>query len=347
MTMTLHPTTLRPAPAPRPRSSVLAVVMLCAVVLSGAAARPAFAADDGVRWTVKAAANGFGAGRTDYAYTLSPGGRLDDAVEITNQGTTALRLAIGTADATTSRAGRLALVPRGPRSKDVSTWVRFERDEVSVPPDGAVTVPFTVSPPKDASAGDHVGGIVATLAGSAPAGGAAAPRGPGLPIRLRVSGALKPSLAVEALKTHYSGTANPVGAGDARVTYRIRNTGNTILSARQSVSASGPFGSWSRRAAPIADSPPLLPGGTWQVSASLHDVAPAFRQSATVRLVPLLADVAGSVAPLAATTATAHAVAVPWTLLLVVVVVAGAVVAVLRRHRRATAPRPAADGAVA
>ena len=144
----------------------------------------------------------------------------------------------------------------------------------------------------------------------------------------------------------YSGTANPIGKGDATVTYTIHNTGNAILSARQTVSVSGPFGRWDVGAGTIADTPPLLPGETWKVSAPLHDVTPALRLTATVTLVPLLTDAAGSTAPLAATKTSGHAWAVPWSLLLAIIVVCGLVAAGLvfrsRRHQgRSAAATPA------
>jgi hypothetical protein len=87
----------------------------------------------------------------------------------------------------------------------------------------------------------------------------------------------------------------------------------------------------------------LLPGGTWKVAVPLRGVKPAFRQSATVTLTPLLADAAGSISPLPATTATGHAWAVPWSLLIALIVMCGLAGVALRRVgavRRA-------DGAVA
>src|SRR4051794_15170781 len=106
MKITVHPTRLRPA---------LAAVALSALWLSGPVARPAAAADDGARWTVRTAANSFGADRQDYGYTLSPGGRLDDAIVVVNQGATTLRLALRGATGVTTAAGRLGLVDRSAR----------------------------------------------------------------------------------------------------------------------------------------------------------------------------------------------------------------------------------------
>jgi hypothetical protein len=338
MTMTTpHPTRRRTAlaPASRPRAAV--VVMLAAGSLSGAVARPAAAAGDGARWTVAPAANSFGAGRADYTNTMIPGGRREDGIVVANQGAATLRLALRTADGVTTATGRLGLADPGAKADGIGAWVHLQRDVVTVAPGASVTVPFTITPPKDAAAGDHVGGIV-----TAPVGTTAGPR-PGLRIRLRVSGPLKPGLSVDAVRVRYSGTANPIGTGDATVTYTIRNSGNAILTARQAVSVAGPFGSRVRHAGRIADTPPLLPGATWKGSASVHGVTPAARLGATVTLVPLLTDAAGSIAPLAATRATGHALAVPWSLVIVLIAVCGLAGVVLARVRAARR----VDGAVA
>jgi hypothetical protein len=315
MTITLPPT------LSRPRAAAL-LLLLSALSLGAALAGPAVAADDGARWTVKPADNRFGAGRQDYGYTLSPGGRLRDDVVVANQGAATLHLAL-----------------RATGSDRVASWVRFSRDAVTVAPGASVTVPFTLAPPRGAAAGDHVGGIAAVPAGTAAAAGSR----PGLPIRLRVSGPLKPALSVEAVRVRYAGTGGPLGTGDATVTYTIHNTGNATLGARPAVSASGPLGTWSRHAGRIADTPPLPPGGTWTGSASLSGVAPALRVGATVRVVPLLIDASGSIAPLPAVQASGHALAVPWTPLIVLLVGLGLAGVALRRVR---APRRV-DGAVA
>jgi uncharacterized membrane protein len=298
--------TLRP-----PSSLTTAVLLLAAVALGGPLARPAAAA--AADWTVTPAANDFGAGRQDYRYTLNPGGRLEDGIVVVNPGTTPLHLDLASEDA---------------NSTGIGAWVHPERDDVTVPAGDSVEVPFVITLPKEVAPGDYVGGIVASLADADQAG---------IPIRLRVGGALKPSLAVEDVRVDYSDTPNPFGTGDATVTYTIHNTGNAILSARQAVSVSGPFGRRAVRAGTLADSPPLLPGDTRKVSAPLHGVTPALRLTATVTLVPLLTDAAGSTAPLAATKASGHAWTVPWALLLAMVFLCGLVVAGLafRPRRRA------------
>jgi Bacterial protein of unknown function (DUF916) len=344
MIMTLHST--------RGARAVAALVLGALGLLGGAVARPASAVASGdaagaARWTVAPADNRFGADRKNFGLTLGPGGRQEDGIVIANQGDTTLRLALRAADAVTTSTGRLGLVARGggagsARPAGLAAWVRLSRDVVTVAPGAQVTVPFTIAPPKGAAAGDHVGGIVTAPEGSEV--------DRGVPIRLRVSGPLRPALAVSDVHVDYSGTASPLGTGDATVSYTIRNTGNATLTARQTVKASGPFGAWSRRAARIADTPALPPGGSWKVSVPLRDVAPALRLKATVALTPLLVDAAGSIAPLPAVEGTGHTLAVPWSLLVVLVVVGGVAVVALRRARRRrvdVGARARVDGAVA
>lgn len=260
------------------------IVMMAAVGLGGLLAQPA-AAD------VKTAANAFGADRPEYGYTINPGAEVEDGIVVVNDDATPLQLDLSATDA---------------KSAGLAAWVHPEQDNVTVAPGESVEVPFTVTVPAEAKPGDYAGAIA------------------GIPIRLRVGGALQPSLAVEDVQVH----------GSETVTYTIHNAGNATLSARQSVSVSGPFGRWRARADKLADTSPLLPGERRKVSVPLHDVTPALRLTATVTLVPLLTDAAGSTAPLAATKGSGHAIVVPWTLLLAVVVGCGLVALAFRARRR-------------
>ncbi|MBF8184839.1 DUF916 domain-containing protein [Nonomuraea sp. K274] len=303
------------------------VVLLAALGLLGLGAGPAAAADGDASWTVSTAADDFGSGRPNYSYTLNPGGRLEDGLVVVNRGTTPLHLAVYAADAFTDERGRLDLVTKEAKPARVGAWVHPDRPDVTVRPGESAEVPFTVALPKDAAPGEYMGGIVTSLTPE---------RRLGIRIRLRVGGELRPSLSVEDLRVRYAGTSNPFGKGDVTVTYTIHNTGNAILTGRQAVSLSGPFGRLGA-GRQIGDSPQLLPGDTWKVSVPVHGVAPALRLTGTVTLVPLLTDASGSIAPLAAAEATTHAWTIPWALLLLLVVVCGLVVAGLAflRRRRA------------
>src|SRR3954463_1840251 len=313
-----------------------AVVLLTALGLLGAGAGPA-AADAGGSWTIGTASNDFGSGRPNYRYTLDAGGGLEDGLVVVNHGTTPLHLAMYAADGFTARDGRLDLVTKDARSTKVGAWTHPDRPELTVRPGESAPVPFTVGPPDNAAPGEYMGGIV-----TADDTG----RRLGIRIRLRVGGALKPSLSAENVHVSYSGT--PFGKGDATVAYTVRNTGNAILTARQAVSVSGPFGGLRVHAGKVADSPQLLPGDTWKVSVPVRGVAPLPRLTGTVTLVPLLTDASGSIAPLAPVETTSYAWT--WALPLVLIALIGLVaapLAVRRRRARPTSPRgagPSNDG---
>ncbi|WP_020392245.1 hypothetical protein [Kribbella catacumbae] len=347
----MHPPVLRVLTAARAATRVTAVVLLAAqsLVAHGltvhslaqhglvAAAADAVAAGDAL-WEVKPAANIFGPDRPSYSYTLPRGGQLRDSLVIVNRGKTPLVLSLYGADAFTSDAGRLDLLGKDAKSQDVGAWVQLDRTTVRVAPGRSVDVPFRLALPDSAAPGDHLGGIVTGTANSRQA----------IKIRLRVSGELKPGLTVENLKVHYTGTPNPLGTGSATVTYTLRNTGNAIIAARQAASVAGPFGAFAAHPAQLVDSPQLLPGETWQIAAPIHGVPPALRLTGTVTVVPLL-----KTTPLAATetalaasstsqtpsSATTHAVAIPWSLLLLLAAGATITAFLITRHRHR--PRPA------
>jgi hypothetical protein len=311
-------------------SRVAATVLLAAIGLIGLGVGPA-AADDDVPWAVKTAANSFGSDRQNYSYTLPSGGQVQDAFVVVNHGTKPLDLAVYAADAFTTAGGQLDLRAAGASSTDLGSWVHADRKQVRLQPGQSIEVPFKLALPAEATPGDHLGGIVTSL--TQPDGGDVERR-LAIRIRLRVSGELKPRLAIEDLKVHYSGTSNPFGNGDATVAYQIHNSGNTIVSARQAASVSGPFGRLRIRSGPIDDSPQLLPGETWKVSVPIHGVTPAGRLTAAVDIVPLLTDAAGSTSSLPAAQTSTHTWTIPWVLLLLVGLAAIVVVFVIRRYRR-------------
>jgi hypothetical protein len=302
-------------------------------VLLGIGAVPASAADD-APWTVGTAANDFGSNRPNYTYALDPGGQLADGLVINNPGTAPLKLAVYAADAFTTDAGQVDLVTKDARSTGIGAWVRPAQSEVIVPPGKSASVPFTLDLPADAAPGDYLGGIVTSLTQKGTGDGGVVDRRLGLRIRLRVGGDLKPRLAVENLQLHYPG--NPFSKGDATVTYTIHNTGNAILTARQTAAVSSPFGWLQVAAEQLADSPQLLPGGTWKVTAKVKGVAPAFRPTTTVTLIPLLTDAAGSTAPLAKTTTRAWTI--PWVPLAVLLLLCLLAAIITTRRRKNHAP---------
>ena len=324
----------------------LVLALLAAIAILGLPAGPAQAADGGdVTWTVRTAENGYGADRSSFSYTVNPGGKIKDTMVVANRGKAPLTLAVYAADGFTTDTGQLDLLPQGKKSVGIGAWVHADRTSVTVRPGKTVNIPFTATVPDNATPGDYAGGILSSLKQSDEAEGINVDRRLGIRIKLRVSGELKARLAVENLRADYGGSADPFAKGDATVTYTIHNTGNAILSAKQAVSVSGPFG-WLRvKAGAIAAPPDLLPGESWKVRVPVHGVAPGVRLAATATLTPVLTDASGSTTSLKQVRSTTHGWAVPWTLLLLVLVLVTAIVGALLLARRNRARRKAREDA--
>jgi hypothetical protein len=325
----------------RPVAALVVAAALTLLALTPLGAQPAHAAagDDDVTWTVRTASNSYGAERTSFRYTVGAGTRLSDAIVVTNRGDEPLELGVYAADGFTTDAGQLDLRLPDQKQRGVGAWVTASAATVAVAPGESREVPFQVGVPKGSAPGDYIGGIVTTLTQPGQASGINVDRRLGIRIALRVSGALTPALAVTDARAHWRGGLNPFTGGDATLSYTIRNTGNTTLSATQTASASGPFGLFHVKAGKIAAPPALLPGESRKVTVPLHGVAAAFWFAATAKVTPMFVDASGSTNPLAPVTATAAGAAVPWMLIVIVLVIAGLALGGgwLQRRRRARA----------
>ncbi|MFJ5923947.1 WxL protein peptidoglycan domain-containing protein [Kitasatospora sp. NPDC092948] len=334
-----------PLPATRRKTTVTTfartavLVLLTALALTGLRATPAAADGGDVTWTVRTAPNSYGADRSSFSYAANPGARVEDAMVVSNRGKSPLTLAVYAADGFTTDTGQLDLLTGDKKSVGIGDWVHADRTSVVLPPGESVEVPFTVTVPDNATPGDYVGGVLTSLRQPDEAEGINVDRRLGIRVKLRVGGDLRPTLAIENLHVDYSGPADPFASGDATVTYTIHNTGNAVLSARQSVSVAGPFG-WLRAEAGRIPSPPeLLPGESWKVTVPVHGVAPGVSLTATATLTPLLTDPSGSTTALDPVRATAHGWAVPWMALLILVLLIAVIAGAVLRARRGRARR--------
>ncbi|GAA1964054.1 WxL protein peptidoglycan domain-containing protein [Agromyces allii] len=328
----------RHASGRRPAVALVVAFATALTALTGVAAGPAAAAEDPVSWGVRTAANDQGAERANYAYVLDPGTGLDDAIVVTNNDDVAVDLDLSAADGFTTETGVLDLVTSETPSTAVGSWITLSAPSVHLEAGESAEIPFRVEVPAGITPGDYAGGIVTALPTPEAASGVSVDRRLGIRVQLRVGGELAPALAIEDLRVEYSGSADPFAAGSTTVTYTVHNTGNARLAADQAIAVAGPFGMLSVEATRLEALPELLPGDTWDVTATVPGVVPTGLLTATVDLTPRL-PVEGSTtgnAPLPEVHASATGWAVPWTLLVIVLVLAAAAVAfvALRRRRK-------------
>jgi hypothetical protein len=208
-----------------------------------------------------------------------------------------------------------------------------------------VIIPFAVVVPSNATPGDHVGGITATLESFVTSKSGQRIRllqSVGTRVFIRVSGPLHPLLAVKDVAVSYDDPISPFSTGTAVVTYTVSNVGNVALGGKPTVSVSGLFGS-KQTVTRLPQIQLLLPGFSVKETAKVTGIYPEVRESAHVSVTRL--NLPGSVQPASGPfTAATTFWAVPWLLLaIVILIVASGTWWFLRRRRRGPAPTQGPD----
>lgn len=276
--------------------------------------------------------------RPHFSYGVTGGATTRDQIAIWNYGEQPLTLAVYASDAVNTADGGFDLLPAGQAPKDAGSWIKLDKDKVTVPAKGKVIVPFTVTVPREVTPGDHTGGIVASLAaGAQDAQGnkVKLDQRVGARVYVRAAGTLTPRLEVQQVTASYEGSANPFSQGSATVTYTLSNTGNVRLGARQAVRVNGLFGT-SVTADGVKDLGDLLPGTSLTITAKADGVAQVLRSSAVVSVQPVAAR-DGVDPELPSLTRSVSLWTVPWALLALVLVITGGGLWVWRRKRLARA----------
>jgi Bacterial protein of unknown function (DUF916) len=276
-------------------------------------------------------------GRGYFGMSATPGARATDYVAIRNYRHRPLTLTLGVSDGVNTESGDFALTPADQAPKDMGTWLHIppSRRTVRVPPRGTVVVPFRIVIPRNATPGDHAGGLTATLESSAVSGTGQRYRllqTVGARVFVRVSGPLHPDLVLENIRSHFDGSLRP-GRGAAIVTYTIRNVGNVALGGHQELRISGLLGLSATAQGP--DLGVLLPGSSVTRSVEVDGVIPQVWMNASVSVSPLILP--GTVQQLPdAYTGSVQFWAIPWWVLFIVIPFL--LLAWWRRRRRRRGP---------
>ncbi|WP_157156890.1 hypothetical protein [Diaminobutyricimonas sp. LJ205] len=319
----------------------LAALLIAAAVALGAA--PAYAEDKIGVSARPANADGAPDGRTAFSYKVDPGQRIDDHLLVANTGSTEQSFTIAGTDAFNAEDGEFALLPTDDQPKAIGQWVRFEnganRIEFALTPGQTRLLRFSLELPGEATPGDHVGGLVASVV----TGGdqVEVDRRVGTRVYARVSGQLQPALTVSGIESSYVGDWwNPFN-GAVRVNYTVKNSGNIALASNVSLDVRTWFG--APASAPKGESiPELLPGFTRTVETEIPAVAAWGYLNPGVTLKPFVDGSDPSrYMPVAETSRDTVLIALPWVLVIVLGLVALAFV--FRRWRQSVDARRAAE----
>lgn len=271
-------------------SAALVLSLALALVGVGAAAAPVGPlkqAEGDITWSVQPA-NTVNGTRTQFEYSTDPGTQVVDYVVVANRGETAAEFSIYATDATNDvETGAFGLLPSDVPPTDIGAWITMDVDSVTLQPGQESTIPFNLLIPSDATPGDHVAGIIASITTTANDGGTTVnlEQRVGARVYLRVSGDVAASTEISGISTSFTPELNPFAFGRLTLDYSVRNTGNVRVDVMQEVQITGPFG------IPLAEITPqplvdLLPRQTVGVSADVPQIAALFLAFSTITVVP-------------------------------------------------------------
>lgn len=190
-----------------------------------------------VAWSVMPVITDVGEERSNFAYAVDPGTTVEDAVLVRNSGGAVLTLAVHGSDAVTDESGALDVATTAPEADAVGGWIRPDVEKLQIDPGEVVRVPFSVSVPQDAQPGEHAGALLTVLESAGET--VSVDMRYATRVTVTVAGELTAGLALDDADLTVSTGFWPWDPASAKVSYTVRNTGNTRLSAMQLVTAPG------------------------------------------------------------------------------------------------------------
>ena len=275
--------------APSASVAVLIGIALSLVGLGAIASPvgPLQMAEGDVTWSVQPA-NTLNGTRTQFEYSTDPGTQVVDYVVVSNLGETPAQFAIYATDATNDvDTGAFGLLPSNEPPTDLGAWITMDVESITIEPGQKSTIPFNLLIPSDATPGDHVAGIIASITSSTESEGTTVnlEQRVGARMYLRVSGDVAASAEISGVTTSFTPELNPFAFGQMTVDYSVRNTGNVRMDVNQLVRITGPFG------IPLAELTPeplseLLPRQTVNVATEIPQIAALFLAFSDITVEP-------------------------------------------------------------
>lgn len=253
---------LRPRLLGRARTALVAGLATLALLVP---ALPAAAVDNGEVGIRPSNESDF------FHLSLSPGAATDAVAIVTNHTGEDKTLRIYPVDGQSSPQGTFAFADETDRREGVGSWVQLDMDEIVVPANSDLAVPFRLSVPEGAVPGDYAGGLIIE---SPPVEGETSVLEGGTAVRLdiiqRQGLRIYLDVAGTAVTTLEHGELTWEQA-DGAVTFSIpvTNTGNTILQPQATLDISSTIGVNTKLAFDAPES--VLPGGTYVMQAIITD----------------------------------------------------------------------------
>jgi len=159
-----------------------------------------------------------------FSYEMEAGETTTDHAVVINSGRDTLTLRLYAADGITAINGSTAFAAADEQRTGVRSWLSAAVSEIRIAPGDRATVPFSVSVPGDAAAGDHVAGWVIEAppkTGTAGGVGTTVLERAGVAVVVRVPGPAEEKLALERVCLNQE-------TGSNYFETPVRNEGNVI-----------------------------------------------------------------------------------------------------------------------
>lgn len=251
------------------------LVVLTSTVTSALSARaddtPSAGAAGQVAWSMMPVITDIGEERSNFAYAIDPGAAVDDAVLIRNSGATALDLAVHGSDAFTDGTGALDIATES-TADGISAWISPDVDSVHIEPGELARIPFNITVPEDALPGEYAGALLTVLASAGET--VSVDMRYATRVTVTVAGDLTAGLSLDDAALTVTTGFWPWEAASADVSYAVRNTGNTRLTALQLISGPGvEVYSTAQTANGLTTLAELLPGAAVDVDVTIDGLS--------------------------------------------------------------------------
>ncbi|KSU56359.1 WxL protein peptidoglycan domain-containing protein [Microbacterium enclense] len=287
-------------------------------------------ADASTTWSVRPGDADGPDGRAWVELDLDPGTQETESLTVTNHGTQDVTFRLSAADGYFTANGRFNILPSDRESTDAGLWIDIA-ESVDVAGGQTAVVPFTVSVPEDATPGDHLAGVAASVVSRGDSQVGLESR-VGFRVLTRVTGELSVALSAGVTST-FDSSWNPFQSGGLRIDYRIENVGNTRLGATPTFRIAGPFGLFARDVeGAVLDE--TAPGETRASSLDVPGLWPLGWYSVDMTLAPAAVVDGTPLENATVSDARSTSVAIPWSQLLLAAFVAGLIWWYLADRRR-------------
>lgn len=274
-----------------------------------------------ISWAVAPSTSAGPDGRTHFSYTgVQPNSVVHDYIGITNYSAQPVLFHVYGVDGITTTSGTIGLKPAAAQSTDIGGWISVEHGTVTVAPHTRLNEPVSLTVPANATPGDHVGGVVASVTEATQGGKVTRDDRVGVAMYLRVAGPLNPGFTIEGVSAGgYHDNWNPFAGGDTTVSYTVQNTGNVRLGANQRITVTGLFGITFGSMTPNALQQ-VLPGGRVRVTAHVTGIFPAGPMDLHIDVTPTTVPGAPPIGHMPTASYTTGMFAGPWAQLVLLIV---------------------------